>query len=192
MVLITFANSLLNCLARATLRDSVVVGRNSRVSYKDILVKRGCRIYVGDDSSIEGKICCERDNASIRIGDRCFIGGSTMLICSDRIHVGDDVLISWGCTIVDHNSHSIVWKERRDDVVRWMKGEKDWSGVPVSGVTIEDKVWLGFNVIVLKGLTIGEGAIVGAGSVVTRDVSPYTIVAGNPARLVREIPPHER
>jgi acetyltransferase-like isoleucine patch superfamily enzyme len=57
---------------------------------------------------------------------------------------------------------------------------------------ISDFVWIGANVIILKGVTIGEGAIVGAGSVVTKDVPPYTIVAGNPARIIREIPENER
>ena len=59
-------------------------------------------------------------------------------------------------------------------------------------IVIKDKAWIGFNSIILKGVTIGEGAIVGAGSVVTKDVPPYTIVAGNPARIVREIPENER
>ena len=54
------------------------------------------------------------------------------------------------------------------------------------------KVWIGFNAIILKGVTIGEGAVVGAGSVVTKDVLPWTVVAGNPARLIREISENER
>jgi acetyltransferase-like isoleucine patch superfamily enzyme len=52
--------------------------------------------------------------------------------------------------------------------------------------------WLGARVIILKGVTVGEGAVVGAGSVVTRDVAPYTLVAGNPARFIREIPLNDR
>lgn len=64
---------------------------------------------------------------------------------------------------------------------------KDWSVVKTSPITIKDKVWIGRNVIVLKGVTIGEGAVIGAGAVVTHDVPAYTVVAGNPARIVKHI-----
>jgi galactoside O-acetyltransferase len=93
---------------------------------------------------------------------------------------------------VDHNSHAKRWASRENDVVAWAHGRKEWSEVIIKPVTISDRVWIGFNVIILKGVTIGEGAIVGAGSVVTKDVSPYTIVAGNPAQVIREIPLDER
>ena len=101
-------------------------------------------------------------------------------------------MISWGVTIADHNSHSLKFSERQCDVERWRGHDKDWTGVKIGRVVIEDKAWIGFNVIVLKGVTIGAGAIVGAGSVVSKDVPPFTIVAGNPARLVRELGPDER
>jgi acetyltransferase-like isoleucine patch superfamily enzyme len=59
-------------------------------------------------------------------------------------------------------------------------------------VIIGNSVWIGVNSTILKGVTIGEGSVVGAGSVVTKDVPPWTIVAGNPARVIREIPENER
>jgi acetyltransferase-like isoleucine patch superfamily enzyme len=106
--------------------------------------------------------------------------------------VGDDVLISWGCNIVDHNSHSLKWTERKQDVKDWYQGKKDWAGVSVRPVKIGNKAWLGLNVTILKGVEIGEGAVVGAGSVVIKSVPPWTIVAGNPATMVREIPIEDR
>jgi galactoside O-acetyltransferase len=62
---------------------------------------------------------------------------------------------------------------------------KNWTGVKHAPIIIKDKAWIGFNCIILKGVTIGEGAVVGAGSVVTENVPDYAVVAGNPARLIR-------
>jgi acetyltransferase-like isoleucine patch superfamily enzyme len=132
------------------------------------------------------RIVFDRPSGMLVVGDRSFIGDS-LLVIAERIEIGDDVLISWGCTIVDHNSHSIYFSERKDDVREWKNGNKSWSHVRVSPITICDKAWLGFGVIVMKGVTVGEGAIVGAGSVVTKDVPPWSVVGGNPARVIREI-----
>ena len=64
---------------------------------------------------------------------------------------------------------------------------KDWRNVNSRPIVIKDDVWIGMNVIILKGVTIGEGAIVGAGSVVTKDVPAWTVVAGNPAKVVKHL-----
>ncbi|MBD2129908.1 acyltransferase [Microcoleus sp. FACHB-1] len=109
------------------------------------------------------------------------------LIAAQRINIGDDVLIAGGVTIVDHNAHSLSFSQRSEDVVNWKIGKKDWTNVKIAPVTISNKVWIGFNSIILKGVRIGEGAVVGAGSVVTKDVPAWTVVAGNPARVIREI-----
>ena len=106
--------------------------------------------------------------------------------------IGDDVLIAFDVLIMDHDSHSLVFDERRNDVQEWMRGKKDWSHVMMVPVIIKDKVWIGARATVLKGVTIGEGAVVGAGSVVVEDVPPWTLVAGNPARVIRALPREER
>jgi acetyltransferase-like isoleucine patch superfamily enzyme len=154
------------------------------------------RIFVGSQSVLDCNITLERDVGTITIGDGTFIGTS-QLICAQEIVIGSDVLIAWGCTIVDHNSHSIIWSERREDVKRWREGiihnptmaasTKLWEVVPMGSVHIGDKVWIGFNTIILKGVSIGEGAIIGAGSVVTKDIPAWTIAAGNPASVIRDI-----
>jgi galactoside O-acetyltransferase len=105
------------------------------------------------------------------------------------------VLVSWGVTIVDHNSHALEWDLRRDDVTEWMAGRKRWDHVKVAPVTIGNKCWIGFGASILKGVTVGEGAVIGACAVVTRDVPPFTVVAGNPAqeiRVLNQSPTHER
>jgi acetyltransferase-like isoleucine patch superfamily enzyme len=145
---------------------------------------------VGQQSQMLGRIIFDRENSSVAIGNRVYMSGT--IICAESVMIGDDVLISWGTTIVDHNSHSVVFSKRSTDAVDWMDGKKEWTHVEVSAVTICDKAWVGFNVIILKGVTIGEGSVVGAGSVVTKDVPAWTIVAGNPARVIREIPEAER
>jgi len=76
---------------------------------------------------------------------------------------------------------------RRDDVRNWGKGQKNWKHVAHAPVAVKDKAWIGFNVSILKGVTIGEGAVIGACSVVTRDVPAYAVAVGNPARVVRSL-----
>jgi galactoside O-acetyltransferase len=176
---------------RLSRNEHVDISPRSKVNYRNISIKKGCNLEIGRDSIIEGTIAFDKEGGRIKIGERVFIGGS-LLVCAENIEIGDDVLISWGCTVVDHNSHAIGWKDRSEDVGNWFHGIKDWSAVQTAQVKIGARSWLGFNVIVLKGVTIGEGAVVGAGSVVTKDVPPYTIVAGNPAKIIREIPLDER
>lgn len=183
-----FVVSLLNRYYKLKLlkNPTIRIDEGSKINYRGIHLTKKSTLSIGKNSIIEGQLILERENASISIGKRTFIGCSN-LICAEKIVIGDDVLIAWGCNIVDHNSHSIFFHERMDDVKKWLKCEKDWTNVIHKPIIIKNNAWIGFNSIILKGVTIGEGAIIGAGSVVTKDVPPYTIVAGNPARIIREI-----
>ena len=151
-------------------------------------------LSLGSDCIASCQIVFEKDSGSISIGDRTFIGGG-QLICIDQITIGNDVLISWGCTIMDNDAHSIDWENRKNDLIDWKKGieenrvghYKDWSNVKSTPINIKDKSWIGFNSIILKGVTIGEGAVVGAGSVVRNDVPDYSLVMGNPAKVVKKL-----
>jgi acetyltransferase-like isoleucine patch superfamily enzyme len=172
-------------------RAGVAVAQRTRVAWRRIRFMDGCRLAIGSGSIVEAAIFYDRQGGEVRIGERTFIGAST-LVCAEDIEIGDDVLISWGCTVVDHNSHAIAWKSRAQDVGNWYEGRKDWATVERAAVRIGNKAWIGFNVIILKGVNIGEGAVIGAGSVVTRDVPAFTIVGGNPARQIRELEAHER
>ncbi len=183
----------LNRVASKRLAKSgtLICGNDSKIEFRKIKFSNHSTLEIGNECCIDAAITFERPNVNIKIGNRVFIGSSS-LISASNIAIGDDVLISWGCSIVDHNSHAINWSLRKNDVLAWRQGKKDWTHVQSKPIKIQHKAWIGFNVIILKGVTIGEGAIVGAGSVVTTDVAPYTIVAGNPARLIREIPADER
>lgn len=125
--------------------------------------------------------------AKVHIGERTFIGAS-LIDAYASVSIGNDVLISWGCDILDHDSHSLDFAFRKNDVTDWYHGRKDWSHVKNAPVNIGDKVWIGLRCIILKGVSIGEGAVVAAGSLVVRDVPPWTLVGGNPARVLRELP----
>ena len=184
-------NQYIECSSSSNIKNLKLSVRNPIIGKK--------YIKIGEDSIINGDFVFEIKEGNIHIGDRTFIGGG-VFICIDEIEIGNDVMFSWGCTVADNNSHSHIWSERKDDVLSWKKGidenrigaYKDWRNVKRSKVKVKDKAWIGFNSIVLKGVTIGEGAIVGAGSVVTKDVPDWTIVAGNPAKIIREIPEDER
>jgi len=177
--------------AALTAQRGVSIHPTARVNYRAVRYRAGSTLTIGEGSIIEGNLVIERSGASITIGSNTFIGNS-ILASAVHIEVGDNVLISWGSNIVDHNSHAIAWSKRQHDVRDWYRGEKDWSHVVTQPVLIGNRSWIGLNVIILKGVNIGEGAIVAAGSVVTKDVPPWTIVGGNPARTIREIPVNER
>lgn len=158
----------------------------AKVNIPCVHLKENCSFIVGDHSIVEGNVYFERSHASVSIGDRTFIGASS-IFCATEIKIGNDVLISFGAAIADHDSHSIIFEHRKQDVVNWYDGKKDWTHVKSRPVMISDKVWIGMHAILLEGVTIGEGAVVGAGSVITKDVPAYVVVAGNPARVVRRI-----
>ncbi len=166
------------------------VARSARLHRRGVTSKEGCALVVGADALVEGSIAFDRPGARVIIGARTFMNGR--IVAAERVVIGDDVLVAWGVTIVDHHSHALAFSKRSRDVVLWGRGEKDWTHVSVAPVTIADKVWIGFDAIVLAGVQIGVGAIVGAGSVVTKDVAPWTVVAGNPARVIRTLGEDER
>lgn len=113
----------------------------------------------------------------IVIGDNVGISGST-INATTTITIGDNVMIGSGCLITDTDSHPLHWKDRLEE-----KNEL----TARAPITIGDNVFIGARSIILKGVNIGEGAVVGAGSVVSKDVPPYTVVCGNPAKIVKTL-----
>lgn len=112
----------------------------------------------------------------VTIGKRCFIQQCCTFFGRGGIEIGDDVFIGPKCNLITIN-HDVNPDNRSATY-----------GKPIK---IEDKVWLGINATILPGVTLGYGCIVGANSVVTKDVPPMTIVAGNPARIIKKIEPQE-
>lgn len=144
-------------------------------------------VAVGDKSRIEGTLICHRRDSRIVVGARTSIGGATVIESLQSVTIGDDCLISHYVTIQDHNSHPLEWEHRCNDVADWLAGLKDWTHVAHADVSIEQRCWIGTHCIILKGVHLGEGCVVGAGSVVTKSFPPYSVIAGNPARLIRSL-----
>jgi len=180
-----------NARLRLTRLATLNIARTARLRYRSLAMKPNNSLTIGEGSILEGAIAFEREGAAVVIGRDTFVG-SSQIVCASRIEIGDDVLVSWGCTILDHNSHSTVWRDRAKDVKEWYRGRKDWSNVVSLPVKLGNKCWVGMHSIILKGVEVGEGAIVAAGSIVTKDIPPWTIAGGNPARVIREIPADER
>jgi len=170
------------------------IGTGTRIDAARLTVRNphGCSLSIGADSNIEAAIVLEAQQAEVRIGSRCHLGGGTLVDAACKIEIGDDVLIAFEVLIMDHDSHALCFDRRRFDVRDWMKGTKDWTHVTRRPVRIGNKAWLGARAIVLKGVTIGEGSVIGAGSVVTCDVPAWTLVGGNPAKTIRPLTDEER
>jgi acetyltransferase-like isoleucine patch superfamily enzyme len=164
------------------------ISLSARINLWRVHWTENCQLAVGDGSIISSKIYFERPEASVCIGHSTFVGASK-IIAAEKVEIGNNVLVSWDVTIVDHDSHSLDWIERKEDVRNWYLGKKIWNHVAIRPVKICDKAWIGFGATILKGVTVGEGAVVGAGSVVRSDVEPYTVVVGNPASVVRRLAP---
>jgi len=129
----------------------------------------------------------------VKLGDYALVHGAR-IICDSEVLVGDYALISWNVVLMDTYRVPEDPAHRRKELELVPTRQPRLAAAPVETkpIRIERNVWIGFDACVLPGVTIGEGSIVGAKSVVNADVPPFTIVAGNPARVIRQIPVDER
>jgi maltose O-acetyltransferase len=146
-------------------------------------------ICIGANSHIRGQLVVFPHGGRIEIGTCCFVGEGSRIWSGASVVIGNRVLVSHGVNIHDTVSHSFsaVLRHEHFKQIVTTGFPSVMEEVPAQApVTIEDDVWLGFSSSVLRGVKIGRGAIVGAASVVTKDVAPFAIVVGNPARVVGE------
>lgn len=157
-------------------------------------------VEVGNDTILDCQITFETQEGKVIVGDNSFIGGSHF-ICRNQIVIENNVFMAWGSCVYDHNSHSLDYKDRESDILQQLKdfreglnfiANKNWDVVNSRPILIKSNAWIGMNCIILKGVTIGEGAVVGAGSVVTKDVADWTVVGGNPAKVIKVLPENLR
>jgi acetyltransferase-like isoleucine patch superfamily enzyme len=116
-----------------------------------------------------------RPTAILRIGNNVGISGST-ISSTTSIFIGDNVLIGSGCLITDSDAHPLHDSERSDP-----------KKIGTHPIHIGNNVFIGARATILKGVTLGEGCVIGAGSVVTTSIPPRCVAAGNPAKVIREI-----
>jgi len=162
------------------------LANNTDIDWRNMRGAGHGHLTIGTNSIIKCKFSFDRPEGKITVGNNTYIGKSH-IISSSEISIADDVIISWGVTIVDHDSHSIYWEYRKYDIRDWKLGLKSWNNINTKPINISNKVWIGFGVSILKGVSIGEGCVIAANSVVTKDVPPYSIVAGNPAQIIKYI-----
>lgn len=122
------------------------------------------------------KILADREGAQISIGDNTRIHGSC-IHAQKKISVGANCLIAANCQIIDGNGHDLSFPDVTNRI--------NTRGRPKE-IIIEDNVWIGANCIVLPGVRIGFGSVIAAGSVVTKDIPPFCVAGGNPARVLKD------
>lgn len=147
------------------------------------------RIVIGANTHIRGELLIFGHGGQINIGDYCYIGEDTRIWSARRIVIGNRVLIAHNVNIHDNISHPVDPHLRHEHYKRIITTGHPRDGLDLGEreVIIEDDAWIGFNATIMRGVRIGRGAIVGACSVVTKDVPEMTIVGGNPARELRKL-----
>lgn len=175
-------------LALADIDPTVTFSPQARITN---LAGQQAAIRVGAYTELHGWLRTCDSRARIQVGSRCFIGTGSRIWGQAAVTIGDHVLIAHLVDIHDSNSHPLDWKARRRGDDSPADIADDWSRVHALPVVIEDDVWIGFKASIMKGVHIGRGAIVAAGSVVTKDVPAWCIVAGNPAQVVRRLHPEK-
>jgi acetyltransferase-like isoleucine patch superfamily enzyme len=159
-------------------KRKISIGQNSNVSKYaalevDTVNRSESQIIIGNNTLISSFVILRTYGGTIKIGHSCFVNSFTTMYGHGDLTIGNGVLIGPQVTIIPAN---YGFKER--DVPFRLQTPS------MKGITIEDNVWIGAGVTVLDGCFIGEGSIIGAGAVVTKDVEPYSIVAGVPAKKI--------
>jgi len=164
-------------------RKGVELGRDVRLgpgvdfnlggSYRNTLKPAGSKgqIRIGEQGWIEKGAVLWAFDGSIRMGKNVFLGPYTTVYGHGGVEIGDDALISMKVTILSSN-HRIPDKSRH---IRWEESDP----LPTK---IGRDVWIGANAVILGGVTIGDGCVVGAGAVVTKNIPPYNVAKGIPAK----------
>lgn len=178
------------------IHPSVIIGSSATIKIFNPPEPPEICLEIGEGSHVFSNFALLRPQSRIKVGKHCQLGNS-QFICAERIDIEDDVIMAWGITVIDSDTHSLEWKGRKSDVMLcyqdYVKNpsnfikNKDWTSVTIRPVRLGNKCWIGFNAAILKGVELGQNSIVGACSVVTKNVPDFCVVAGNPAKVIKEL-----
>lgn len=148
---------------------------------KGVRIGRGASAYLGTMFDVGPK-------GRVSLGNYALVNGAR-IICDEEIKIGDYALISWNVLLMDTYRVPIDPVARRLELEQIPQRNPRYidSNAPARPIHIKSNVWIGFDACVLPGVTIGEGSIIGARSVITENVEPHTVMAGNPARIIRRL-----
>ena len=175
-----------------TLPSNARIGANTLVSgelaFRRFRSQEPDALVIGANCTMDGVHFALGQQARVRIGDFCYFTNA-VLLCEQELRIGSYVVIGWNATVADTDFHPLEPAERVADAIACSPLGKGRPRPEISRrpVIIEDDVWIGPNAAVLKGVRIGAGAFVEAGSLVTRDVPPRARVLGNPAQVIGQI-----
>ena len=167
------------------------LGKNSSVEYPNKIMnpsKDDTKLTIGENTNIHCQIQILGHGGQVHIGNDCFIGENSYIWSGISIRIGNRVLIGHNCNVFDTDVHPFDKDERHIQFKKiFSSGHPKNINLHDVEVVIEDDVWIGANVTVLKGTRIGKGAIIGAGSIVTKNIEPFTVNAGSPTRILRRL-----
>ena len=166
--------------------EGAVFYPESRISN---LADDSSKINVGEGGHIRGELLVFRFGGALKMGRHCYLGENSRVWAGEQVSIGDNVLISHDVFITDCNAHELDPEERAAGFRRIVElGHPNEQGnVMTAPVRIEDNVWINPQSVILPGVTIGRGAVIGCGSIVTQSIPPLAFAAGNPARVIRTI-----
>jgi acetyltransferase-like isoleucine patch superfamily enzyme len=151
------------------------------------------KISIGRHSHIRGELMIFAHGGRISIGEWCYVGVGSRIWSAASIQIGDRVLISHSVNIFDNLTHPLKATERHEQAKQiFTSGHPREISLDERPIKIGNDAWIGACAMVLRGVSVGDGGIVAAGAVVTKDVPAYSFVAGNPAVIVRELSLDER
>lgn len=146
------------------------------------------RVSIGRNASILGRLYVQGDGR-IDIGDYTTVRYGSVIQAVESVEIGSHVIISHDVVIQDNNNHPTSPRARHElSESKFAPELNAWTQSASAPIVIEDHVWIGLRAVVLKGVRIGRGSIVGACAVVTKNIPAFSVVAGNPARVVKQLP----